>query len=176
MSTSLIRGVSPRHSDERAAALAAISPWLLYSLHTFGTIRQASGVMKMLWMQDEVAGLGLGERLWLYASRYAQLAGLFAALDLGKRRRHQRGDSAGVAWPSRRRVGLCHASPAEVRQAIGRVFPSVAYPLLHVFVAGAIYSICFADVQCWYLALPYLECLSGAGRSRRDDLSGGDRR
>jgi hypothetical protein len=48
-------------------------------------------------------------------------------------------------------------SPAQVRQAIGRDFPAVAYPIAHVIVAGAVYGTCFADVQCWYLSLPYLE-------------------
>ena len=48
-------------------------------------------------------------------------------------------------------------SPPQVRQAIGRVFPAVAYPLAHVAVAGAVYSACFADIQIWYLSLPYLE-------------------
>jgi len=140
-----------------AAALTVILPWFLYSLHNFGTIRQASGVMKTLWMHDEVAGLNLGGRLWLYASRYGYwLASSMpwtwgSSLGLGV--------AIALAWLALLAVALVYVvrRPVEVRRAIGRVFPSVAYPLLHVFVAGAVYSTCFADVQCWYLALPYLE-------------------
>jgi len=138
-------------------AMAAISPWLLYCLHTFGTTRQASGVMKMLWMQDEIAGLSLGERLWLYTEQLGQWLAY----------------SLPWAWGSSFGVGMTMAlgwlvlfaatwayimrSPVDVRRAVARVFPSVAYPLLHLFVAGVIYSSCFSDVQRWYLALPYLE-------------------
>jgi hypothetical protein len=161
---SLRRGVSWRGLLEAcrrgvligAAALAAILPWFLYSLHNFGTIRQASGAMKTLWMQGEIVGLGLGERLWLYVCRF----GYWLASSLP----WTWGSSIGVgvaialAW-----LALLAAASvsikgrAEARGAIGRVLPSVAYPLLHLFVAGAVYSTCFADVQCWYLALPYLE-------------------
>jgi hypothetical protein len=140
------------------AALTAILPWFFFSLHNFGTVRQASGVMKTLWMHGEIAGLNLGERFWLYASRYAYwLASSMpwtwgSSLGIGV--------AIALAWLALLGAALVYVSrrPAEVRRAISCVFPSVAYPLLHLFVAGAVYSTCFADVQCWYLALPYLEC------------------
>jgi hypothetical protein len=140
-----------------AAAFAIILPWLLYSLRTFGTIRQASGVMKTLWMQGETAGLNLTDRLWLYATRYATWLAYSMPWTWG-------GGVASIvvivfAWICLLAAVVIYfkRSPLQVRQAIGRVFPAVAYPVAHVVVAGAIYSACFADVQCWYLSLPYLE-------------------
>jgi hypothetical protein len=140
-----------------AAALALILPWLLYSLHTFGTIRQSSGVMKTLWMQGEMSGLGLGERLFLYATRYATWLAYSMPWTWG-------GGVASIVAIALAWICLLVAvgvyikrSPPQVRQAIGRVFPAVAYPLVHAVLAGLIYSTCFADVQCWYLSLPYLE-------------------
>jgi hypothetical protein len=47
--------------------------------------------------------------------------------------------------------------PAEVRRAVGKAMPAVAYPLLHMLAAGAVYVLFFADAQCWYQGLPYLE-------------------
>jgi hypothetical protein len=140
-----------------AAALATIGPWFVYSLHNFGTIRQASGAMKTLWMQGETAGLGLSERLWLYASRFG--CWLVSSLPWTWGSSIAVGAAMALAW-----LVLLVAAVAfikrrpEVRIAFSGVFPSIAYPLLHVFVAGAVYSTCFADVQCWYLAIPYLEC------------------
>jgi hypothetical protein len=140
-----------------AAALAVILPWLVYSLHTFGTIRQASGVMKTLWMQGEISGLNWAERLWMYASRYATWLAYSMPWSWG-------GGVISVAAVALAWICLLAAvaiyakrSPLEVRRGIGRVLPAVAYPLAHALIAGAIYSACFADVQCWYLSLPYLE-------------------
>jgi hypothetical protein len=140
------------------AAMAVITPWLLYGLYTFGTIRQASGVMKTLWMQDEVAGLNLGERLTGYVCRFSQWLAYSLPWAWGSGRSMAAAMAIGwlilfiAAWV------FVVRGPMKVRQAIAGVFPSVAYPLLHLFVAGAVYSTCFADLQDWYLALPYLEC------------------
>jgi hypothetical protein len=140
-----------------AAALALILPWLVYSLYTFGTIRQASGVMKTLWMQAEISGLNWAERLWVYASRYATWLAYSMPWSWG-------GGVISVAAVALAWICLLAAvaiyvkrSPVEVRGGIGRVLSAVAYPLAHALIAGAIYSACFADVQCWYLSLPYLE-------------------
>ncbi len=140
-----------------AAALAVILPWLLYSLHTFGTIRQASGVMKMLWMQGEMSVFNLPERLCVYAARFAAWLACSMPWTWG-------GGIVSIVATTVAWIGLLAAvavyvkrSPAQVRRAIGGVLPAVAYPLAHVVVAGAIYSSCFGDVQCWYLSLPYLE-------------------
>jgi hypothetical protein len=140
-----------------AAAFAMILPWLFYSLHNFGTIRQASGVMKTLWMQGEVSGLNLGERLCLYATRYGTWLAYSMPWAWGGS--IVASVAIALAWLALLAAVLIYVKrcPVEVRRAIGRVFPAVAYPLLHVFVVGAIYSACFADVQCWYLALSYLE-------------------
>ena len=139
-------------------AMAVISPWLLYCLHTFGTTRQASGVMKMLWMQDEVAGLSLGQRLWLYTEQFGQWLAFSLPWAWGSS--FGLSMTMALAW-----IALFIAtgvfvmrSPVDARRAIARVFPSVAYPLLHLIVSGVIYASCFSDVQHWYLALPYLEC------------------
>ncbi len=140
-----------------AAALAVILPWLLYSLYAFGTIRQASGVMKTLWMQGEIAGLNWVQRLWMYGSRYATWLAYSLPWSWG-------GGVISVAAVALAWVCLLAAvviyvkrSPVQVRRQIGGVLPAVAYPLAHAVVAGAVYSACFADVQCWYLSLPYLE-------------------
>jgi hypothetical protein len=139
------------------AATLVIAPWFLYCLHTFGTIRQASGAMKMLWRSQEVAGLGWGSRLAEFGERF----GLWIAyvLPWAWGSGFGIGVTMAVAW-----IGLFIAAwvyiarrPQEVRRAIASTVPAIAYPLLHVFVAGVVYSIFFADVQCWYLALPYLE-------------------
>jgi hypothetical protein len=140
------------------AALAIISPWLIYSLHEFGTIRQASGAMKMLWMQDQSSRLGLGELLKNYAVRYAEWLAF----------------STPWTWNGGFNAAAAALTPlwlavffgviifikrcsTEQRRSIADVLPAVVYPLLHIIVAGAIYCTLFADVQCWYLALPYLE-------------------
>jgi len=139
------------------AALAVIAPWILYSLHNFGTVRQTSGAMKMLWRQQENAGLSGGERLWSDVSRYGEWIcsslpwtwggnfGLVLAMSL-----------VWFAFLAAATVYVVR-QPREVRRAAGRVLPAVAYPLLHLFVAGAVYSAFFTDVQGWYLAMPYLE-------------------
>ncbi len=139
------------------AALVVILPWLLYSLRTFGTIRQSSGVMKTLWMQGEISGLNPAERLWIYATRYATWLAYSLPWTWG-------GGVISVvattfAWLCLLAAVVIYLkrSPLQVRQAVGRVFPAVGYAVAHVAVAGAIYSACFADVQCWYLTLPYLE-------------------
>jgi hypothetical protein len=139
-------------------AMVVISPWLAYCLYNFGTIRQASGVMKMLWMQDEVVGLSATERLWLYVDQFGQWLAY----------------SLPWAWGSSVSVALAMASawlilfavagiyllrsPGEPRHTVVQVLPAVAYPLMHLLAAGALYGSCFADVAKWYLGLPYLEC------------------
>ena len=141
-----------------APAILLILPWVLYSLHTFGTIQQSSGVMKTLWMQGEVSGLNFGERLCLYATRYG--AWLAHSMPWSCWSESVVSNLAFTsAWIALLIAIVVYVkrSPAKVRQAIGRVFPAIVYPAVHVVLAGAIYSACFADVQCWYLALPYLE-------------------
>lgn len=140
------------------AALAIISPWLIYSLHEFGTIRQASGTMKTLWMQEEALKMGVFERFWEHATHYAQWIAYSLPWTFGG------GIGPGVTtaavWLGVL-VGVIiyiKRCSAEQRRSVAAVVPAVVYPLLHVAVAGAIYCTFFADVQCWYLALPYLEC------------------
>jgi hypothetical protein len=139
-------------------AMVVISPWLAYCLHNFGTVRQASGVMKMLWMQDEVVGLSAPERLWLYVYQFGQ----WLAYSLP----WAWGSSVGMALAMASAWLILFAvvgiyllrSRKESRHAVAQVLPSIAYPLMHLLAAGALYGSCFADVAKWYLALPYLEC------------------
>ena len=141
------------------AALATISPWLVYSLHKFGTIRQASGTMKTLWMQEQSARLGIGDLLGNYAVRYAQWLAFSTPWTWNG------GFSGAAAAMTAVWLGIFFGvivfikrCSAEQRRSIANVLPAVIYPLLHVAAAGVIYCVFFADVQCWYLALPYLEC------------------
>jgi len=140
------------------AALAVISPWLVYSLCEFGTIHQASGLMKTLWMQEEAAKLGFFERFEIHAVRYAEWLAYATPWTWN-------GNVAAAAAMAAAWLGVflgliifVKRGPMEHRKAIFNAMPAVAYPLLHVAVAGAVYSVFFADVQCWYLALPCLEC------------------
>ncbi len=139
------------------AAAATIAPWLLYSLHTFGSMRQASGVMKMLWMKDDVARLDLGERLWQHGSGFVHWLAVSAPWS---------GGGFGVClWTSLGWLGLIVFTaayilrgPQDVRRAVGRAPFIVAYPLTHLLVAGIVYSTYFSEVHEWYYALPCLEC------------------
>jgi hypothetical protein len=113
--------------------------------------------MKMLWRQQEVAGLGLLERVGEHAARF----GVWMAYSLP----WAWGSNLGIAFAlAAVWLGLFIAAtiyvvrgPVEVRRAMAEALSAVAYPLLHVAAAGTVYAAYFADTQCWYLALPYLE-------------------
>jgi hypothetical protein len=152
-----LREACRRGALTTAAAFVAFTPWLLFSLHSFGTIRQASGVMKTLWRQDEIAKLGVGERVLEDGGRLGQW--LAYVMPWAWSSKTLLSAAVAMLWVGLFLAAAVHVKrcPADARQTVVRALRSVAYPLLHVLAAGVVYSTCFTDVQCWYLALPCLE-------------------
>ena len=112
--------------------------------------------MKTLWMQGEISGLGSAERLPL-CHTLRHVVGVLDAVDLGWRRRLHHSDSVRVDLSSRRCGDLHQAITAASSTGNRPRFSRCRLPNDHAVLAGVIYSACFADVQCWYLSLPYLE-------------------
>ena len=68
-----------------------------------------------------------------------------------------RGDNARMDLPLAAVVVYVKRSPAASSPGNRPRFSRRRLSVAHVVVAGVIYSACFADMQCWYLSLPYLE-------------------
>ena len=152
------RAAPPDRALLRAAALVLLAvgvcllPWLVYSWHTVGTVRQDSGVMKMLWHHRLWQGRGIAPfaaavatflwKFWL-GLPLAQLMGrggllpapallgvaaLLAACAFTARRHSAAGSFAALSGGA----GLC------------------------LGVSGLVYGLALSDYQRWHFAVPAL--------------------
>ena len=129
------------------AATLVIAPWFLYCLHTFGTIRQASGAMKMLWRSGRSRRPWMGKPSRRVRRTIRTLAGLCLALDLGKRFRHRRDHGRRLDRPLHRGLGL-HRCAVRRKFAEPSLAPCLPSPIRCCTCSSRAWSIRYSSPTC----------------------------